>query len=414
MKNLNLFLLLLLISNILYAQDTTRSSKGGSFGGPDQVENQLKTDSKPKQPFFEFGFAQPYFDFKDSLTAKTGLSVGLDYSAAYLKSNVSEGIDDASSGMVRLYGSWDLVGRGTKNTGALNFKVEHRHRFGEFTPKEFGFNMGYVGLEVPPFNNDEFRVTNFYWRQRFKEGKFAIIAGLLDATDYVDVYALASPWMHFMNFAFSTGSQAVYIPNDAALGLAAGGYVTDNIYVIAGISDAGSDPTKPVENFESFFENNNYFKVIEAGWVTSQDRHYFDNIHITYWNSDGSEVTSSLSGWGLAFSATHYINDKWLPFIRGGYADDGGTLLQKSLTTGVGYQKKSGGSLLGAAIGWGEINESTWAPGLDDQITMEVFYRAQVSSRFAITPDVQYLINPALNPDESSIFVWGLRGRISL
>jgi len=405
---------LMLISNIVVAQHTTKSEKEGSIGGPDQVENQMKADNKPKQPFFEFSFAQPYFEFKDSLAKNTGFSFGVDYSSVYLKSDVSEGTDNASSGMARLYGSWDLTGRGTKNTGALNFKVEHRHRYGDLAPKELGFDMGYVGLIEPPFNNDGLRMTNLYWRQRMKNGKFAIMAGLLDATDYVDVYALASPWMHFMNFAFSTGSQTVYIPNDAALGIAAGGYLTDNIYVIAGISDAGSDPTKPIENFESFFENNDYFKVIEAGWVTSQERHFFDNIHVTYWNSDGSPVTGSIAGWGLAFSATHYLNDKWLPFIRGGYAEDGGTLLQKSLTAGFGYQKNPGGSLFGAAIGWGEINETTWLVGLDDQVTMELFYRIQLSTRFAVTPDVQYLIDPALNPDESSIFVWGVRARLGL
>ena len=119
-----------LIINVC-AQNDSSTKKEGSFGGPDQVENQLKSDNKKKEPFFEFGFAQPYFDFKDSLTANTGLSFGLDYSAVYLKSDVSEGTDNASSGMVRLFGSWDLTGRGTKNTGALNFKVEHRHRYGD-------------------------------------------------------------------------------------------------------------------------------------------------------------------------------------------------------------------------------------------------------------------------------------------
>jgi porin len=316
--------------------------------------------------------------------------------------------------MIRLFGSWELVGRGGKNSGALNFKVEHRHRYGSIPPIALGFTIGYVGLIEPPFNNDTWRMTNFYWRQRFNNGKISFMVGLLDATDYVDVYALASPWLHFMNFAFSTGSQTIYIPNDAALGIAAGIYITDNIYVIAGISDAGSDPTDPLNNFESFFKNNDYFKNVELGWVTSKDRHFFDNFHLTYWHSDGSDVTASLPGWGIAFSATHYFKNKWLPFIRGGYAKDGGTLLQKSITAGVGYQPVQGSNLLGAAFGWGEPNETTIASGLNNQYTVEIFYRLQISTRLAITPDIQFLINPALNPDASSIFVWGVRARLAL
>ena len=405
---------LLLFLSVTFAQETKDPEKGKGFGGPDQVEKQLAEDAEEKQPFFELGFLNSYFDFKDNLKESSGLSFSVDYTSVFLGANESLDKKNASSGMVRLFGSWDLVNRGEKNSGAFIFKVEHRHKYSDIAPKGFGFNLGYVGMIEPPFSDDKLRWTNLYWRQRLLDGKLSFVVGLLDATDYVDVYALASPWMHFMNFAFSTGSETVYIPNDAALGIAVAGMLTDNIYIIANISDAGSDTTDPLKNFETFFSNSDYFKSAEVGWVTSKDRFFFDNIHLTYWHSDGSDVTSSLPGWGIAFSATHYFEDKWLPFIRGGYVEDGGTLLQKSLTAGVGYQPVQGGNLLGAAIGWGEVNETSWMAGLDDQITMELFYRVQLSTRIALTPDVQYLINPALNPDASSIFIWGIRARLAL
>ena len=60
------------------------------------------------------------------------------------------------------------------------------------------------------------------------------------------------------------------------------------------------------------------------------------------------------------------------------------------------------------------MNETSWLPGLDDQITMEVFYRLQISTRLAVTPDIQFLINPALNTEVSSIFLWGVRARLAL
>ena len=416
-KTCNIFYLIVVFSACnLYGQqiDSTKQKGVAGFGGPDQVERRLEKDEEPKTSFFEFEFMRPYFDFKSDLKKNTGFDFGIDYSAVYFGANKSLGDKNASSGMVRFYGSWELVNRGKGNNGALIYKIEHRHKYTDIVPKFFGFEMGYVGMEVPAFNDDGFRMTNFYWRQRFKDGKISMVAGLLDATDYVDVYALASPWTGFMNFQFSTGSQAVYIPNDAALGIALGAYITDNIFVIASLGDAGSDPTNPFTSFETFFSNNDYFKSIELGYVTSKERFYMDNVHVTYWHSDGSEVTASLPGWGISFSATHYFENNLNPFIRGGYAKDGGTLLQKSLAIGLGYQPKSGGNLLGFAMGWGEPNETTFSEGLDNQFTAEIFYRLQVSKHFVITPDIQYLINPALNPDESSIFVWGIRGRINL
>jgi len=406
---------LLLVSFTLVAQEPEgEEKKQGGFGGPDQVERQLEDDESEKQALLELGFLQPYFDFKSKLKDKTGLGFGLDYSAGYFGASKSLGEKHAGSGMVRLYGSWDLIGKGAENTGAFVFKFEHRHKYGAVSLKDYGFQMGYVGMELPPFSDEGFRMTNFYWRQRFAEGRVALVAGLLDASDYLDVYGITSPWMHFTNFAFSTGSQTMFLPNDVNLGIAIAAYLSDHIYAIAGINDANSDPTRPFKSFETFFTENQYFTSVELGWVSSRQRHFFDNIHLTYWHSDGSEFQASPAGWGLNFSGTWFFQDKLMPFLRGGYSQDGGTLLQKSVTAGLGWYQAANSHLLGGAIGWGEVNETTWGEGLSNQVSMELFYRIQLSTRLAITPDLQFLINPALYTESTSIFLWGIRGRLSL
>ena len=56
----------------------------------------------------------------------------------------------------------------------------------------------------------------------------------------------------------------------------------------------------------------------------------------------------------------------------------------------------------------------SFGPDLDDQYTLEIFYRWQLTPRLALTSDLQYLKDPALNPDEDSIYIWALRGRFSL
>ena len=89
----------------------------------------------------------------------------MDYSAAYLSANNSTGEDSAGGGIPRFYGSWDLVGRESGNTGAFVWKVEHRHAYSEVAPSGFGFDIGYIGLIEPPFSNQAWRWTNFYWRQ---------------------------------------------------------------------------------------------------------------------------------------------------------------------------------------------------------------------------------------------------------
>jgi porin len=50
---------------------------------------------------------------------------------------------------------------------------------------------------------------------------------------------------------------------------------------------------------------------------------------------------------------------------------------------------------------------------LDDQYTAELFYRLPLTQNLAITPDVQLIIDPALNLDENRIWVFGLWARLA-
>ena len=308
-----------------------------------------------------------------------------------------------------MYGSLDLVNEGA---GALIWKFEHRHAYGDTSPFDFSLGqIGYVGLQEPPFNDSDFRTQNLYWRQRLEGGRATLVAGVLDVTDYLDAFALASPWLHFMNFAFSTGSAAIGLPNDAAVGVAYGTMLTDQIYLIAGITDTNGDPSDPFEGFGNFFSDREYFKSVEIGFTTSRERIIFYNYHLSVWHKDEQELAGVPDGWGFAFSFSRYLNENFMPFLRGGYADDGGSLLEKSLSVGIGYQTEAFSGLLGAGLNWGDPNETTFGPGLDDQLAVEVFYRVPIGKRLALTLDTQLIRDPALNPAESTIWMFNLRAR---
>ncbi|MEE8360725.1 MAG: carbohydrate porin [Gemmatimonadales bacterium] len=98
-----------------------------------------------------------------------------------------------------------------------------------------------------------------------------------------------------------------------------------------------------------------------------------------------------------------------------GYAEDGGSLLQKSVSAGLGYQAVPGRILFGSGANWGEPNVTTWgSPDLPDQYNFELFRRWYVGRQLAVTPDIQYLIDPANNLGEKSIWLFGLRARFVL
>jgi porin len=69
--------------------------------------------------------------------------------------------------------------------------------------------------------------------------------------------------------------------------------------------------------------------------------------------------------------------------------------------------------LVGVGLNWSQPSSDTLGPGLDDQYTAEVFYRVQILKTLTITPDVQLFFNPALNPSENLIAIYGLRARLA-
>ena len=408
----------LILSPALVAAEETAGPK---FGGPDSVERTIETDHSDKAPLFETEFFSPLEQWQEKIKEDHGFSLGMDYSAVTV--NASEtlaGTDDsASGGMFRVYGSWNLTGNGDTTSGGLIYKLEHRHSYGDPAPSDIYLgSVGYAGLTAPPFSNQETRVTNLYWRQSLDSGRTILLGGFLDATDFVDVYGMASPWLHFMNLTFSTGSAAIDLPNDAAVGVAGAHLFDNNVYAIASVIDRNSDPTDISEGFDTFFGDKEYFSSIEIGHTSSHSRIALDNVHLTLWHVDAREEVGAPGGWGANFSWSRYYNNRFMPFIRAGYTNDSGSLLEKTISAGLGFQPNSGtavpGDLFGAALNWGEVNALSFGPGLDDQYTAELFYRWQTTEKLALTVDFQYLKDPALNPDEDSIYVWAIRGRFAL
>lgn len=380
-------------------------------GGPDSVDVLLEEQRRKKQAWLEQNLFAPYESWKESVTERTGFSWGTDYSAQYFTASDSPGNYSAAGGMFRLYGSWDLLNRGERNAGGLRFKVEHRHDYNDVTPSGYQLNLGSVGVMGGPFNDDGVRLTNLYWRQEIGDRMVGYL-GFMDVTDYVDVYALGSPWTAFTNLTFSTGSSSMALPNDAAPGLYLGGWLSENVYLAGGLAGLNSDPSDPIESLERVFDDAEFFKFLEIGWTSSKERFYFDNIHLTFWHVDEISATSTPNGWGVNFSSSFWVNDCYMPFFRAGYAKDGGSLLEISLNAGIAWQPRKD-DLFGIAANWGRPNGDTFGPGLDDQYGLEMFYRFQATNNLRVTPSIQLLANPALNPNDDLIAVFGMRGVLS-
>jgi len=89
------------------------------------------------------------------------------------------------------------------------------------------------------------------------------VVGIVNVTDYVDVYGLANPWTEFNNLAFTT-DPTIPAPNQGP-GAAARWLFTPSYYVLGEVSDANGEPGNPVKAFQNLFSDGEYFRYIEFG-----------------------------------------------------------------------------------------------------------------------------------------------------
>nr|WP_170537908.1 carbohydrate porin [Ruegeria arenilitoris] len=369
------------------------------LSGPSSVNAELEPGDGLTDPQFRSDFprniAPGWFAWKDRL-AEDGFRFNIDYLALGQTTDADLGAGEAASGIARFYGSWQAT-----EQGSLTFKVEHRHSYTDVAPQFLGLDGGALSITGTAFNDTGLLLTNLFWSQRAADGSWTLQFGQIDVTDFVDIYGLVSPYSGFQNLSFNT-NPTINAPNPG-LGLAGGVRLGSNFYAVASVADANADPSDP--NFDVFSEGN-LFKSLELGYTSGFDRIYFDNIHLTLWHADAADDGSRAEDYGAAFSAAWFVGNQWMPFLRAGAAKGTAALYDRSLSAGIGYYGRNT-DLAGLGLNWAE------ARGIDgNQFTLEAFYRFSISPGLQITPSVQFISNPLLNPGQDNVALFGLRTRL--
>lgn len=395
--------------------DGQRQSKSGyqkdiEFGGPSSVGAQLREDDEPKEPAFRFPgidrFFTPWFDWKRKIREEHGLHLGVDYNV--LNQSASDTLpgneDRAASGALRLFGRWDLVGLETKNTGTLVFKVENRHRIGtDIPPSQLGFEVGYNGITGTLFSDVNTVLVDLNWQQVLNNGRGGFIIGRYDPNDYFDVNGHANPWTTFSNLSVLVNT-SIALP-DSSAGLGLGLWMTEQWFALGG----GNDANGVIDDLGFFEGGSEFFSFAEIGWSPSREDRYTKQAHLSLWHVDERTDAGVPESEGVTVGANWTFDEKWMPFFRAGWSDGEAPLMNGTVTLG-GMRRVHRRDLLGLGFNWGDPSDDV----LRDQYSTELFYRFQFSQNLALTPSVQWLVDPALNPTVDQIWVFGLRARLSL
>jgi porin len=380
------------------------------FGSPNTPARMLVDEDIRTEPLFRFpeidDSLQSWWDFKSDMDDDHGLRFGIDYSMLY--QHLSDSLTDedwAASGILRTYGEWTPFNRDDKHAGHLVFKVDNRHKIGsDVTAAGLGSEAGYIGQTGVLFNDIGWQVIDFNWQQSLGDGG-GLIAGRFDPSDYASVLGYANPWTAFSNLAILL-NPAVAFP-DVSYGLGGGSWLGDQWYVKGSINDANG----ALENYEWFRDGSEFFTWGEVGWSPSRSERYTTNIHLTAWHVDDREEVGLESAEGFTVGANWTTEDqRWMLFARGGWSDGDAAIYEESYSMGFMRKYRRSSDLLGLAVNWGQPPQDD----LDAQTTGEFFYRVQISENLAITPNLQLLKDPALNDEEDTVWVTGVRVRLTL
>jgi porin len=404
-----------------FATDSTPASKAlksnydneEGFAGPGSTVRLLEEDDVEKKPVVRWqamiDALKPWFEKKKQLNEASGLQLSLAYTMTAQKaSDTLTGEDTGVTGIFRVSGKWELANRGKKNKGSLVFSIDNRSKYGDVAAADLANEIGYIGPTAVIFGDTGTVLVDFNWQQFLNDGNSGLLVGRYDPSDYLNILGYANPWTTFQNLNVLLDSSVAY--PDVGLGAGIGHWFNAYWYSVAGFNDANAR----LEETEVYANGSEFFKFAEVGWSPSREERYLSNIHLTIWDVDERVDDGIDDARGMTFGANYTRDETWMLFGKLGWSDvdapNDPQIYEKSATFGALYYFVDRSDLAGIAINHGELA----AVGLGSQTTGEIFYRLQFAQNLAITPSIQILKDPALNNQESTITIFGLRLRLTL
>jgi porin len=380
--------------------------------GTSDLTSQLALDAAPKLPLLETlaidRAFKGWYDRKSSLRSQHGFQFTLAYSALGQFANETRpgNTDHAAGGVFDFAGTWAGFKRGGKWQGMLGFRIADQHRLGtKIAPAAFGDAVGSAWGTSLAFDDISLTVIEGWWEQRLG-AKTALRFGKLDASGIFDPSALGNPFEHFMGQPFNLNNS---IPFPAeGLGILANFEPRRDISILVGVLDGNGNGTD--WNFDEFFRGDEHLKLAELAWFPNA-KYGRGEYHVTAWHSDEKDNGKTPSGSGYTFYTEQRFGNI-APFIRYGHSRGGAAALRNMVAAGLGFYKPFGRSSDGIGVGitWGE----PFGERVREQFGVEAYYRIQLTREIAVTPDIQYIVNPSRNLSEDSIVILSLRVRANL
>lgn len=374
--------------------------------------------------------------------------MGVGFEGAYkidVLSNVKGGMEQKTKQLANLDLKWTVDAEkllGWKNATIFLYGLGNH---GENVSESVGDVQGVDNIEAP----DTFKLFEAWVEQKFLRGKASLLIGLHDLNSEFYVTDSSSLFLHSSHGIgpdFSqSGLNGPSIFPQSALGLRFKMQPDSSFYIQTMVNDAVSGcPGIPKGTHAHLHKGEGALFVAEAAYLTGADenaRDPYGKIAFGAWaytgefedilemDSDGNPLKrKGNSGLYLLFER-NVFREKEEPsqgmmlFTRMGTANSrfnqigffiGGGFVYKGVFRRRG-EDEFGFAAAHAVNGESYMKAQENAGGMADnaETNFELTYRAEVSPGLVIQPDVQFVVNPGMDPSLNDAFVLGARFELS-
>jgi porin len=309
-------------------------------------------------------------------------------------------------------GRWALFRRGQPTQGELFFGVEGRWDYGTTGPQDIGFaSIGTAGGTANTYSayNPAFILRNLYYRQGSAE------AGWVFRTGKITIDSIFLTNRHI-------SPNATYLPNagtglfvagfaDSGLGIAGARYLSDRVYIGAGITDANGDRY----NFGDLGAGD-FYKGVELGVKIAPLTEKAGFSKVLLWHTDGTKdgqpinANTGESGWGFSILAEQELTHDGRLVLLGRYGRsfDKAAIYDQQAGVHLLYYDpfdRMGDDVVATAFNW--IDSAF--EGTRDEYNWETFYRFPLLPDVDATLSYQAVFDPAFETSFDFSSVYSLR-----
>jgi porin len=341
--------------------------------------------------------------------------VGLEYTLqqAYMLSVNSDRVqgDSALNAYAfRLVGDWKVL-RDSDINGWVSFGANGGTGIGvDWEDQSPGGNIGALGSPIDAWYAKDFWISEAAWGMSFHRGELAILAGVIDQTNYFDLNTYAnSSYGQLLNTAF-VDSEVFPMPENN-LGLNVAWQPSKSVYAILGL---GTTNQEPGQHPFSHVSSENIAYLLELGLI--QD----DVLGLgrgTYRLQPFLATFEGATGAGLCFNLEQKLGKS--PFgVFGRFGVGQSTVTQIG---GASAEAAFGVSAIGPladsgilatrkndylALGMGWTRQAVTD---EDEHAIELTYAMQLTPTLTLQPDFQVVFDPVDGPGGHAIYLFQLQ-----